>query len=191
MKKILLLIQLFVAVCLTACYTNIITDYEGEGGGGGPTNQSIILPDPAQLDQTAYADSPSCQITFITTAAWESYILNNEARSWVSITPSAGEEAGEYTMQILLGENTTGSSRTVQIDLNCQGQTKTITINQEAIRQDGSYPEPYEPDPFEALVERIIITEVTEGVENRNDWLEFRFFYNGDQIQVGSIIHIP
>ena len=31
MKKILLFIQLFVAVCLTACYTNVITDYEGEG----------------------------------------------------------------------------------------------------------------------------------------------------------------
>lgn len=33
MKKILLFIQLFVAVCLTACYTNVITDYEGEGDG--------------------------------------------------------------------------------------------------------------------------------------------------------------
>ena len=183
MKKILLLIQLFVAVCLTACYTNVITDYEGEGEGGNPSNQFITLPDPAQLDQTAYADSPSCQITFTTSAAWESYILNDEARSWVTITPSAGEEAGEHTIQILLDENTTGSSRTVQIALNCLGQTETITINQEAIRQDGSYPESYEPDPFEALVERIIITEVTEGMENRNNWLEFRFGYNGEQIQ--------
>lgn len=44
MKKILLFIQLFIAVCLTACYTNVITDYEGEGdggGGGNPSNQFI------------------------------------------------------------------------------------------------------------------------------------------------------
>ena len=69
MKKILLFIQLFVAVCLTACYTNVITDYEGEGdggGGGNPSNQFITLSDPAQLNQTAYADSPSCEITFTT-----------------------------------------------------------------------------------------------------------------------------
>ena len=60
MKKILLFIQLFIAVCLTACYTNVITDYEGEGdggGGGNPSNQFITLSDPAQLNQTAYADS--------------------------------------------------------------------------------------------------------------------------------------
>lgn len=40
MKKILLFIQLFVAVCLTACYTNVITDYEGEGDGAA----EAILP---------------------------------------------------------------------------------------------------------------------------------------------------
>ena len=52
MNKILLFIQLFIAVCLTACYTNVITDYEGEGdggGGGNPSNQFITLSDPAQL----------------------------------------------------------------------------------------------------------------------------------------------
>lgn len=155
MKKILLFIQLFVAVCLTACYTNVITDYEGEGdggGGGNPSNQFITLSDPAQLNQTAYADSPSCEITFTTTSSWESYIQNDEARSWVTVTPSAGEEAGEHTMQILLDENTTGNPRTVRIELNCQSQTETITINQEAVRQDGSFPESYEPDPFEAWV---------------------------------------
>ena len=98
-KKILLFIQLFIAVCLTACYTNVITDYEGEGdggdggGGGNPSNQFITLSDPAQLNQTAYADSPSCEITFTTTSSWESYIQNDEARSWVTVTPSAGEEA--------------------------------------------------------------------------------------------------
>ena len=84
MKKILLFIQVFVAVCLTACYTNVITDYEGEGdggGGGNPSNQFITLSDPAQLNQTAYADSPSCEITFTTTSSWESYIQNDEARS--------------------------------------------------------------------------------------------------------------
>ena len=86
-------------------------------------------------------------------------------------------------MQILLDENTTGNPRTVRIDLNCQSQTETITINQEAVRQDGSFPESYEPDPFEAWVERITITEITEGVENRNNWLEIRFGYNDDQIQ--------
>ena len=97
MKKILLFIQLFVAVCLTACYTYVITDYEGEGdggGGGNPSNQFITLSDPAQLNQTAYADSPSCEITFTTTSSWESYIQNDEARSWVTVPPSAGEEAG-------------------------------------------------------------------------------------------------
>ena len=53
MKKILLFIQLFIAVCLTACYTNVITDYEGEGdggGGGNPSNQFITLSDPTQSD---------------------------------------------------------------------------------------------------------------------------------------------
>lgn len=60
---------------------------------------------------------------------------NDEARSWVTVTPSAGEEAGEHTVQILLDENTTGNPRTVRIDLNCQSQTETITINQEAVRR--------------------------------------------------------
>lgn len=32
-------------------------------------------------------------------------------------------------------------------------------------------------------MERITITEITEGVENRNNWLEIRFGYNDDQIQ--------
>ena len=43
MKKILLFIQLFIAVCLTACYTNVITDYEGEGDGGGGGNPLTFL----------------------------------------------------------------------------------------------------------------------------------------------------
>lgn len=90
---------------------------------------------------------PPARSLLTTTSSWESYIQNDEARSWVTVTPSAGEEAGEHTVQILLDENTTGNPRTVRIDLNCQSQTETITINQEAVRQDGSFPESYERIP--------------------------------------------
>lgn len=99
----------------------------------GKTNQ-IVWADEKQAHET---------ITFETTKAWSSIIREPSKASsvvpeWVSLNPSSGKLAGEYSITISLKENTTGVKRTAIITLICDESMLTIKVTQEATKKDGT-----------------------------------------------------
>lgn len=140
MKFKFLLFLLPIVVLLSGCDTD------------EPENTpTIIVPDREQLTQTVYADDNTgkSKVTFTTNSAWTSRITEavkgkaaETAIDWVSITPSSGDQAGDYTIGISLTTNLTGEKRSAAIVIQCNGQTVTITVTQEATTASGEIPTP-------------------------------------------------
>lgn len=140
MKSKLLLFLLSVVILLSGCDKDDVDD-----------TQSIIVPNREQLTQTVYADDHTgkSSVTFTSNSSWTSKITETvKGKStpttvdWVSITPSSGDKAGEYTVQISLATNLTGERRSANIDISCNGKIETITVTQEATTESGEKPNP-------------------------------------------------
>jgi hypothetical protein len=100
---------------------------------GGQTTQSVF----ADQEQT------SGGLSFTTNGPWTSTISEStRAASWISIDPSSGSKAGDYTITISLEPNYTGADRTATITIVCGEQTIPITVTQKATTEDGVVPEP-------------------------------------------------
>lgn len=119
------------------------------------TPKSIIVPDQQQLSQTVYADNNAGKsgVTFTTTGAWSSEIKESAsakstraAADWISISPSSGDKAGDYTINISLETNYTGEKRTATISLKSSGEMVNIVVTQEAVTAAGDKPKP-DPEP--------------------------------------------
>jgi len=98
------------------------------------------------LNQTLFADAVSGQsLTFTTTGAWTSRIVeaNSFVPSWISIFPSSGSEAGNYTVNINVSPNATGAERKATITIICKGESITISVIQSATIATG---EAYKPE---------------------------------------------
>lgn len=98
------------------------------------------------IKQELFADQTQSSegIEFTTTGAWSSSISGvtraNDA-SWLSIDPSSGDKAGNYTINITLEPNTTGEDRKAEITIVCNGTTIKITVEQKAVTNSGEKPE--------------------------------------------------
>lgn len=106
------------------------------------------------LNQNVYADQVTGKhdVTFTTNDAWTSGITESvnakslsAAPGWVSIAPSSGDKAGDYTVKIMLDANFTGKERTAVITISCNGETLPITVTQEATTESGEKPEVTNP----------------------------------------------
>lgn len=122
-----------------------------------PGVTAIKISDQKQLTQTVYADDNTGKsgVTFTTEGAWTSEITESTkvksvraVSDWVSITPSSGEKAGDYTVRISLSTNFTGEKRSADIRIECNGQIITIAVTQEATTENGEKPE-LEPEPIQ------------------------------------------
>lgn len=180
MKTILLTLFLAAVVLLAAC--------DKENSEDSP---AITVPNQEYLTQSVYADDTigKNDVTFTTAGAWTSEITKSsgtkseqsEAVDWVSITPSSGDKAGEYTIKISLQTNYTGEKRSAIISLKCGGELVGVAVTQEAVTAKGDKPVPTpEPSGSGELMnkttgQRVKLTEITHaliGPEN----VEIEFF---------------
>lgn len=165
MKK--LLISMLSVLLLAACGSD-------EGGGGG----SFIPPSQEERNQTAYADNENTGgggFTFTANAAWTATVTevptaaeaalpvgkavksqtaeagNNVVwlRLYVGDRESYSGPAGQTTLRIELDQNYTGERREATITIRSGNNTFTVTVVQEANKQDGSAN--VDPNPVTAV----------------------------------------
>lgn len=166
MKK--LLISMLSVLLLAACGS------DDEGGGGG----SFIPPSQNERNQTAYADNENTGgggFTFTANAAWTATVTevptaaeaalpvgkavksqtaeagNNVVwlRLYVGDRESYSGPAGQTTLRIELDQNYTGERREATITIRSGNNTFTVTVVQEANKQDGSAN--VDPNPVTAV----------------------------------------
>ena len=166
MKK--LLISMLSVLLLAACGSD-------DGGGGGG---SFIPPSQEERNQTAYADNENTGgggFTFTANAAWTATVTevptaaeaalpvgkavksqtaeagNNVVwlRLYVGDRESYSGPAGQTTLRIELDQNYTGERREAKITIRSGNNTFTVTVVQEANKQDGSANEA--PNPVTAV----------------------------------------
>ena len=131
-------------VALTAC-----SDDNGDG-----TGRDIQLAPGTPKDYTIFADetsgTPSEGISFTTTGPWRATVVQTRADafdsgevtpSWVTVSPDHGDAAGDYTISISLGVNTSGQDRKATITIECGGTKITITVEQKGTTEDGKVPD--------------------------------------------------
>ena len=166
MKK--LLISMLSVLLLAACGS------DDDGGGGG----SFIPPSQNERNQTAYADNENTGgggFTFTANAAWTATVTevptaaeaalpvgkavksqtaeagNNVVwlRLYVGDRESYSGPAGQTTLRIELDQNYTGERREATITIRSGNNTFTVTVVQEANKQDGSAN--VDPNPVTAV----------------------------------------
>lgn len=166
MKK--LLISMLSVLLLAACGSD-------DGGGNGG---SFIPPSQNERNQTAYADNENTGgggFTFTANAAWTATVTEVQPEAAVSpqalkvaksSTAEAGNNvvwlrlyvgdkesyngpAGPTTLRIELDQNYTGERREATITIRSGNNTFTVTVVQEANKQDGSANEA--PNPVTAV----------------------------------------
>lgn len=140
MKRILAF--LFAAAALMGCS-------DDNGGDGG---KDIQLAPGTPKDYTIFADetsgTPSEGISFTTTGPWRASVAetranasgNGSSSSWVTVSPDHGDAAGDYTIRIELGVNTTGKDRRATVTIECGATKITITVEQKGTTEDGDEP---------------------------------------------------
>jgi hypothetical protein len=107
--------------------------------------QEFTVLDKTTLTQTVYNDETPATVTFETIGAWTSSIKEGTSQStpaWISISPTSGDEAKEYTVTITLEPNATGSERSAVITFTCNGENVTVNITQKATNKDGTLYDP-------------------------------------------------
>ena len=132
-------------VALTAC-----SDDNGDG-----TGKDIQLAPDTPKNYTIYADetsgTPSEGISFTTTGPWRATVAETRTDSWVTVLPDHGDAAGDYTISISLGVNTSGQDRKATVTIECGGTKITITVEQKGTTEEGEIPddsdEPVKPEP--------------------------------------------
>ena len=166
MKK--LLISMLSVLLLAACGSD-------DGGGNGG---SFIPPSQNERNQTAYADNENTGgggFTFTANAAWTATVTevqpeaavspqalkvaksstaetgNNAVwlRLYVGDRESYSGPAGQTTLRIELDQNYTGERREATITIRSGNNTFTVTVVQEANKQDGSAN--VDPNPVTAV----------------------------------------
>lgn len=166
MKK--LLISMLSVLLLAACGS------DDDGGNGG----SFIPPSQNERNQTAYADNENTGgggFTFTANAAWTATVTEVQPEAAVSpqalkVAKSSTAEtgnnvvwlrlyvcdresysgpAGQTTLRIELDQNYTGERREATITIRSGNNTFTVTVVQEANKQDGSAN--VDPNPVTAV----------------------------------------
>ncbi len=110
----------------------------------------IVVDNQTSLNQNVFADkTEGSGVSFTTAAAWTSSIKSAtsvrevlketpESPDWISLSPSSGDKAGNYTVMINLEKNITGSDRSATIIINCEGSEIKINVTQKGTKEDGA-----------------------------------------------------
>ncbi|MDR0954606.1 MAG: leucine-rich repeat domain-containing protein [Rikenellaceae bacterium] len=120
--------------------------------------KAIEMKSGQQTTQTVYADEKQAvsTVSFTTAGAWTSSISEGTTKTrteeaetraagdWISISPSSGDAAGDYTISITLEPNYTGLDRSATILITSGGESIPITVTQKAVTESGE--KPVDPD---------------------------------------------
>lgn len=166
-------------VCALAACTPVLPE---EGGDITLTGGS--------KNMTAYADETSVDggngLSFTTVGAWYAEVEEVASRAaeegaadWISLNPSSGDAAGDYTVDIVLTVNETGADRTAVIRIVCGESILSVNVTQKGTAagggdNDGDDDEGGETPPAPA-VERYVSGIVGEaylgsGYPEDTDW---------------------
>lgn len=113
----------------------------------GPQNgKDIQLAAGTSSEYTVYADqttaSPSQGITFTTTGPWKATVAETRAGAdWVKVSPDHGDQAGSYTIALMLDVNTTGQDRKAVVTIECGATRIEIAVEQKAVTESGEEPQ--------------------------------------------------
>lgn len=134
MKRFLALF-LFAAATLAGCSD----DGKDEG-------KDVRLAPGTSKDYTIYADQTSGTsaegISFTTTGPWRATVTETRAAGgWVTVSPDHGDAAGDYTITISLGVNTSGADRKATVTIECGATKITITVEQKGTTEEGEIPD--------------------------------------------------
>ena len=87
-------------------------------------------------NQVLFADQrEATNVSFVTTGSWTSS-LTKDADLWINFSPTNGG-AGQHSVSISLLTNTTGQDRTAVFTIQCDGETRDITVIQQAVDRNG------------------------------------------------------
>lgn len=167
---------------------------------------TITVPNQTELSQTVYADQTTGKsgVNFTTAGAWTSSIAESatakstraESPDWISIDPSSGDKAGNYKINITLGKNLTGEKRSATISILCGADKVTITVAQEATKEDGTKPEP-EPSgegilTNETTGENIKLTGMIHTIRSANVVaINFAYSYQNQNDLISMVLFNP
>jgi len=110
--------------------------------------EAITVADSGSLTQEVFADNTqgSSGVSFTTAGAWTSFIEEvattyaTTSSGWVSISPSSGDAAGNYTVNITLSPNLSAADRKATINIVSGDASITISVTQKGTLADGKYP---------------------------------------------------
>lgn len=103
-----------------------------------------------------------------------------EASPWLIVSPDHGDAAGNYTIHISLGINTTGKDRKAVITIECGSSKITITVEQKATTEEGTVPDeggdPVVPPAGKKRISHIeIIQYNSQGTSYGNNSADFSY----------------
>jgi len=141
--------------------------------------EAITVADSGSLTQEVFADNTQGKsgVSFTTAGAWTSFIEEvattyaTTSSGWVSISPSSGDAAGNYTVSITLSPNTTGANRTAIITISCQGIDINISVTQKGTKQDGTVNAPTE-----------LTSPITANTTLKDLGMDIDYVYNGNSL---------
>jgi hypothetical protein len=131
MKKILM------AALAVAMFAACGSGEDNNGGDG-----QITLADPADEEQTAWADEEESGVTFVAKSIWEAAVTAPTRASnvaWVKLFVNGEEKysggAGTINLVIVMEPNLTSSDRKATITITCGGENIGIDIEQKGVTE--------------------------------------------------------
>ncbi|MDD6209420.1 MAG: BACON domain-containing protein [Bacteroidales bacterium] len=194
MKRVLLNIftAVFMCICMTACYTNIIEDF-GDGGDGGNGDggdgsyyNDFVFSNEEDLNQLIFADEQIITVSFYAKTEWRATVEDQRVKSWVSIEQTEGRQ-GDFTLQIYIDKNTTGYDRNAYISLSNGNEYIPINIEQQSVNEMGYTPEPDAPVVYANYVNKIIRYISINGTIQQDFRQEWIFDYNPETNMIAGI----
>lgn len=134
-----------IAILLLSMLLGLTSCSDGDDG----KDEMLVISDPAQLEQTVYADEENGKggVTFVAKEPWTARLREVKTRgkeapglTWLSLNQYEGP-AGEFTLQITLAVNTTGETRTAEIDIVAGSTVITIRVSQAGTTEKGEVPQ--------------------------------------------------
>jgi hypothetical protein len=163
--------------------------------------KALQASDEQSLVQTTFADKTDVgPVSFYAPAAWVSSVMETTRAvpDWITVSPAAGYEAGDYQLSIGMETNKSGADRSAAITIRCGDDAFTINVTQKSTKEDGSEmvtppvvtPPSIEPsidavyEAYEALARMALLTDIAltstdmpvEAYESIPDWKELRTY---------------
>lgn len=118
-----------------------------DNGGDEDPGKAIELAPGTETNLTLYADQTAATasggISFTTSGPWRATVAETRASEveWITLSPDYGDAAGDYTVTVTLGVNTSGADRRATITIECGATKVTITVEQKATTEAGDIPD--------------------------------------------------